>query len=235
MKNLMYKIIHNYQWLIFDADNTLFDYDKAEKSALLKTLEDFKINYDLHSIIDTYHKINHKLWKDFEKGIVKSQAEIKRRRTSELFAVLNVVRDIDQFANQYLTNLSQNGQLLENAMKVINTLAATHQLVIMTNGMTQVQKPRFAASPLSKYFSHTIISEEINYSKPSKEIFDHAFKLMGEPHKQSVLMIGDNLGSDVQGGINYGIDTVWYNPTKNIAKHQATYEISDLMQFIEEL
>lgn len=228
----MFQIIHDYQWLIFDADNTLFDYNKAEKIALLKTLDDFKINYDINSIIDIYHKINHKLWMDFDKGLVKSQAEIKHRRTSELFDVLNVDRDIDKFANHYLSNLSQNGQLLDNAMKVVNTLAVTHQLVIMTNGMTQVQRPRFAASPLTKFFTHIIISEEIKHSKPSKEIFDHAFKLMKEPQKEKVLMVGDSLGSDIQGGINYGIDTVWYNPRKIITNHQATYEISDLMSFI---
>lgn len=228
----MFQNIHDYQWLIFDADNTLFDYNKAEKIALLKTLDDFNINYDNNSIIDIYHKINHKLWMDFDKGIVKSQAEIKRRRTSELFEALNVDRDIDKFANHYLRNLSQNGQLLDNAMKVVNALAATHKLIIMTNGMTQVQRPRFAASPLTKYFTHIIISEEIKHSKPSKEIFDHAFKLMEEPQKEKVLMVGDSLGSDIQGGINYGIDTVWYNPRKIITKHQATYEISDLMSFI---
>jgi putative hydrolase of the HAD superfamily len=231
----MYKIIHDYQWLIFDADNTLFDYDKAEKIALLKTLDDFKIKYDNHSIIDIYHNINHKLWSDFDKGLVKSQAEIKFKRTSKLFNVLNVDRNIELFADQYLTNLSQNGQLLDNAMKIIQSLSNTHQLVIMTNGMTQVQRPRFAASPLTKYFSHIIISEEINHSKPAKEIFDHAFKLMGEPAKNEVLMIGDNLGSDVQGGINYGIDSVWYNPRKVVTKHQATYEISDLMQFLKKV
>ena len=228
----MIQIIHDYQWLIFDADNTLFDYNKAEKIALLKTLDDFKINYDNNSIINIYHKINHKLWMDFDKGLVKSQAEIKQKRTSQLLDALNVDRDIDKFANHYLSNLSQNGQLLENALNVVNALAATHQLVIMTNGMTQVQRPRFAASPLTKYFTHIIISEEIKHSKPSKQIFDHAFTLMEQPKKEKVLMIGDSLGSDIQGGINYGIDTVWYNPRKIITKHQATYEISDLMSFI---
>jgi putative hydrolase of the HAD superfamily len=231
----MYKIIHDYHWLIFDADNTLFDYNKAEKLALFKTLNDFKIQYDNHSIIDIYHKINHKLWMDFDKGLVKSQAEIKLRRTSELFDALNVERDIEQFADQYLNNLSQNGQLLDNAMKIIQSLANTHQLIIMTNGMTQVQRPRFAASPLTKYFAHIIISEEIKHSKPAKEIFDHAFNLMENPQKDKVLMIGDNLGSDVQGGINYGIDSVWYNPKKVLTKHQATYEISDLLQFIKKI
>jgi len=229
----MKKNIHKYNWLIFDADNTLFNYDKAERFALLKTLDDFNISYNKNNIIEIYHKINHKIWMDFEKGLVKSQSEIKHNRTSQLFNALNVNANINKFAEDYLFNLSQNGQLIDNALKVVDILAQNHSLVIMTNGMTAVQKPRFQASPITEYFQHIIISEEIKHSKPSHEIFEHAFKLMKYPNKKDVLMIGDNLGSDIQGGINYGIDTVWYNPHLQKAKHQATYEINDLLNFIE--
>lgn len=138
------------------------------------------------------------------------------------------------FADDYLYNLSQNGHLLENALKVIEMLAKNHQLALMTNGMTNVQKPRFAASPISQHFKYIIISEEIKHSKPSKEIFDYAFELMQQPQKDSVLMIGDNLGSDIQGGINYDIDTAWYNPNHHQVKHDATYEIHNLLEFIKQ-
>jgi len=228
----MKKNLQKYKWLIFDADNTLFDYDKAEKLALLKTLDDFNLSYDNETIIATYHKINHKLWMQFETGKIKSQAEIKHKRTAQLFEALSAKNShIDQFANDYLFNLSQNGQLLSNAMRVVKTLAESHQLVIMTNGMTQVQKPRFQASPISQYFKHIIISEEIKHSKPSPKIFDHAFALMEFPHKKEVMMIGDNLGSDIQGGINYSIDTTWYNPKRTKVAHKATFEINDLLEF----
>lgn len=229
----MKKNLHKYNWLIFDADNTLFDYDQAEKNALLKTLNDFQIGFDKDTIVETYHKINHKLWMDFEKGLIKSQAEIKLKRTRQLFDVLNVESNVENFAEDYLFNLSNNGQLLNNALKVIKELANKHRLIIMTNGMTSVQKPRFRASPLNQYFQYTIISEEIKHSKPSTKIYDHAFGLMNNPEKHEVLMIGDNLGSDIQGGLNYGIDTVWYNPMMLKKHHQATYEIHDLMNFIE--
>ena len=228
----MHEKIKKYRWLIFDADNTLFDYNEAEKCALLKTLDDFEIQYPLETIIETYHRINHRLWMQFEKGEIKSQKEIKLKRTTQLFDALDVTRDVEQFAEDYLFNLSQNGQLFRNAMEVIDKLSNNHQMVIMTNGMTAVQKPRFAASPITKYFEHVIISEEIKHSKPSKEIFDYAFGLMNSPEKHEVLMIGDNLGSDIQGGINYGIDTVWFNLYQQKAKHSATYEVKNLLEFV---
>jgi len=229
MKNILKK----YQWLIFDADNTLYDYDAAEKIALLHTLDDFEIPYDKQTIIDIYHTINHKLWVDFEKGLIESQEEIKYNRTEQLFRVLKVDRNITHFAEDYLYNLSQNDQLFDNAYAVIETLTKTHQMIIMTNGMTVVQKPRFAKSPLSKFFKHIVISEEIKHAKPTKGIFDHAFRLMRNPDKSTVAIIGDNLGSDIQGGINYEIDSIWYNPNKKNAQHQATHELHDLLNLIQ--
>ncbi|MFK8011103.1 MAG: YjjG family noncanonical pyrimidine nucleotidase, partial [Marinicellaceae bacterium] len=217
---------------IFDADNTLFDYDIAEKNALLKTLDDFSINYPKQSIIQMYHQINHKLWMQLETGEVKSQSEIKIKRTQQLFDALDVNRDVHKFAHDYLDNLSRNDQLLDNAMEVIQYLANTHHMIIMTNGMTQVQKPRFNNSPIRPYFKHVVISEEIKHSKPSTKIYDHAFDLMNQPKKSQVLMIGDSLGSDIQGGINYEIDTVWYNPKQLNIHHNATYEINNLLEFI---
>ncbi len=229
MKNNLKK----YQWLIFDADNTLFDYNQAEKKALLHTLNDFEIPYDEKTIIGIYHTINHKLWMDFEKGLVEFQEEIKYSRTEQLFRVLKVDRNITHFAEDYLYNLSQNDQLLDNAYAVIETLAKMHQMIIMTNGMTVVQKPRFSKSPLSKFFKHIVISEEIKHAKPSKEIFDYAFRLMRNPDKNTVAIIGDNLGSDIQGGINYEIDSIWYNPNKKKIQHNATYELHDLLDLIQ--
>ncbi len=132
----------------------------------------------------------------------------------------------------YESKLSQNDQLLENAQLIIENLSQNYKLMIMTNGMTSVQKPRFAKSSLSQYFKHIIISEEIKHSKPSKEIFDYAFRLMQYPEKNTVLMIGDSLGSDIQGGINYGIDTLWYNSNDCDVKHNATFEISNLLEMI---
>ena len=229
----MYKILSKYKWLIFDADNTLFDYDTAEKNALFKTLNDYKIHYDSDSIIETYHTINHKLWMKFETGEIKSQTEIKHSRTQQLFGALKVQRDVKKFADDYLINLSKNDQLLNNALHIVQTLYKTHRMIIMTNGMTKVQKPRFNNSVIRKFFEHIVISEEIKHAKPSPKIYDHAFELMNQPHKDEVLMIGDNLGSDIQGGINYGLDTVWYNPSKTIKDHNATFEISDLLAFIK--
>ena len=48
-------------------------------------------------------------------------------------------------------------------------------------------------------------------------------------------MIGDNLGSDILGGANYGLDTCWYNPAGTLNGHgvEPTYEIRELGEILD--
>ena len=105
------------------------------------------------------------------------------------------------------------------------------------DGLADVQRPRLAASPLLPYFESVTISDEVGVAKPDGRIFDTAFASMGHPAKREVLMIGDSLSSDMQGGINYGIDTCWYNPNGKQRPDglSITYEIKELAELIQTL
>ena len=85
-------------------------------------------------------------------------------------------------------------------------------MVLLTNGLKAVQRPRFARSALRECFHDVVISEEVGFAKPDPRIFDIAFERMGQPAKEEVLMVGDSLNADIRGGIGYGIDTCWFNP-----------------------
>ena len=57
----------------------------------------------------------------------------------------------------------------------------------------------------------------------------------GESDKSKMLMVGDGLKTDILGGINYGIDTCWFNPKKaeNNSGIVPTYEIGELKTITE--
>jgi putative hydrolase of the HAD superfamily len=56
-----------------------------------------------------------------------------------------------------------------------------------------------------------VISEEVGVAKPDIAIFDHTHRIIGEPAKDRMLMVGDNPHSDILGGIDFGIETCWLN------------------------
>lgn len=56
-----------------------------------------------------------------------------------------------------------------------------------------------------------MISEEVGVPKPDPRIFDYALEQAGNPDRERVLMVGDTAESDIRGGMNAGLSTVWLN------------------------
>ncbi|RMH65443.1 MAG: noncanonical pyrimidine nucleotidase, YjjG family [Calditrichaeota bacterium] len=199
-----------YDWLIFDADNTLYDFDAAERQAFDDLLRALGRPADA-SVYDRYQIINQQVWLLFEAGRLNAD-QVKVVRFSRLFGELGIRADAAEAAHRYLDFLGQYNMLLDQAADVIPKLAETHKLLLLTNGLSRVQRARFTDSVLSPYFEDIIISEEVGAVKPQKAIFEAAFKRMGHPPRERVVMIGDKLSSDIKGGQDFGLDTIWYNP-----------------------
>ena len=83
---------------------------------------------------------------------------------------------------------------------------------------------------LKKYFEKVYLSEEIGYNKPDIEFYESILKEY--PFKDRMVMIGDSLSSDIQGGINFGIPTIWYN-YKHLKSTLPDYEVDDLMDIFK--
>ena len=231
IKNIIWNkwFFMKYKVVLFDADGTLYNFDKAAVQALKSSFEKYNLTWT-DNIFEFYEQVNKKLWNDFEKGLI-STSEIKTERFKQFFDVINV-RGINsvQFSFDYLDALSQNNFLLEEAEDIVNWSSKKFELAIVTNGLASVQNPRFMNSELRKYFKYIIISEEIGFAKPKSEFFDFTFQKFNNPSKKDVIIIGDNLNSDIKGGLDYGIDACWFNPAKakNINGIIPTYEISNL-------
>ncbi len=201
-----------YKWLLFDADNTLFDFDQAETKALEKTFWHTGHAFDIN-FIDIYRRINKQIWQEFERGEIK-QSELKVKRFAMFLEAIGLETDSDAFSQNYLHHLSRASDLIEGADTLLAALARQVEMLIITNGLKEVQRPRLAQSGLEHYFADIIISEEVGSAKPDRRIFDVAFEKMNHPAKEAVLIIGDSLTSDIQGGHDYGIDTCWFNPAE---------------------
>jgi len=220
-----------YEVIIFDADETLFDFKKSEKDALKNAMLEFNIKYDENYHLKIYHDINTAIWIEFEQGLI-TQEKLKVERFKKLSAKLNITFDENQFAKSYMKHLSNASFIFDQSIELVESLYKDYKLTIVTNGLTDVQSKRIRESVIAKYFENIVISEEILISKPDPRIFEHSMKNINYTDKNKVLMVGDSLTSDIQGGINFGIDTCWYNSNKIVNKTtiKPTYEISSLME-----
>jgi len=221
-----------YQWIIFDADGTLFDYDQAENSSLQKTLEHFGYEYR-DEYLSQYRTCNKKLWDAFELGNVTIK-RLKIERFELFLDEIGITANADEFSQQYLDQLSAGTQLIDGAEKVLDFLSGKVGLILMTNGIKEVQRSRLNLSAIKSYFADIIISDEVGVAKPDKRIFEIALNNMSISDKRRILMVGDNLSSDIKGGVDFGIDTCWYNPNQIKAESdiKATFEVQNLEELL---
>lgn len=226
----------HYQWLFFDADGTLFDYDQAEDCALEATFRDLNLPF-IPSHQETYRQINRQIWIDFEHGKIDA-VKLRTRRFELLFKALHMDADAPAFSAQYLANLSQQAQMMDGAEYLVKTVADKSRLALITNGLSDVQRPRLARSPIGHLFQEIAISEEIGAAKPDPAYFQKVFERISmrfeTPDHNQVLVIGDSLTSDILGGLNSGLDTCWFNPTGRPpdARIRPRFEISRLQELL---
>ncbi len=222
-----------YKLILIDADNTLFDYDKAESFALQSSLKDFGVIKNLEQIQKDYRAINQAMWQLLEKGQITKDA-LSLERFNILFKKYTLTIPAKAFSQSYLSYLGQSAFLIKDAERIIKYLYENYTVIIVTNGIKTVQYSRLEKSPIKDYHHGMVVSEDIGVSKPDPTFFEHALTLANHRDKKSVLIIGDSLSSDIQGGINFGIDTCWFNDRHSEPEWPIlpTYQIHALKEII---
>jgi len=224
-----------YKYLLFDADETLFDFRKDEISGFYKTLEYFGISPSLE-LFECYSKINRSFWEAFERNEI-TKEDIGTKRYDTFLKTFSINGDGAEFNRVYMNYLSDvGGNTIENANNVFSFLYDKgFDMYIITNGTDWIQKSRLKNSGLSGYFKKMYVSEEIKVQKPMKEFFDFVIKDIGEQNKNNYLIIGDSLTSDILGGINSEIDTIWFNYRYKMNNSDIipTFEVHSLTQIID--
>ncbi|HNB73241.1 MAG TPA: YjjG family noncanonical pyrimidine nucleotidase [Acidobacteriota bacterium] len=225
----------HYPWLWFDADGTLFDYNQAEPIAIKNTFDALKLPFQ-DEYLAIYRRINQQLWQALERGEI-TPAALHARRFELLMETIQLDFPPSQFGAAFMEQLALRDELIDGAHEVLHQLQEKCRVAIVTNGLQFVQRSRIALSPLKQYITELIISEEVGIAKPEAGFFEIAAARTGYPPKNEVLIIGDSLTSDIQGGADFGIDTCWFNPAAHSRPNDVpiTYEISHLRELLEVL
>ncbi|PSW62880.1 dUMP phosphatase [Photobacterium kishitanii] len=194
-----------YQWILFDADETLFHFDAFRGLQLM---------FSRHNIVfsnrdfEQYEAINKPLWVDYQNGII-SATELQNIRFETWAAALSL--STEQLNTDFLMAMADICTPLAGAKSMLEALSQHAKLGIITNGFTALQDIRLERTGFADFFDVLIISEQVGVAKPDVKIFDYACQQMNITQRQQVLMVGDNPHSDILGGINAGMDTCWLN------------------------
>lgn len=196
--------------VLFDSDDTLLDFTLAEHEALKKTLLEIGIE-PVEETISLYSSINKRHWEMLERGEL-TRAQVLTQRFERIFEALGIDGDSAATQNIYERNLSIGHYFIPGAVELLEALYGKYKLYMVTNGNEKVQVPRLKSAGIGHFFEEIFISQRVGYDKPRIEFFERCFAKMPHYEKDEMIIIGDSLTSDIQGGINAGIHNCWFNP-----------------------
>ncbi|MBR6524021.1 MAG: YjjG family noncanonical pyrimidine nucleotidase [Clostridia bacterium] len=213
--------------ILFDLDNTLFNFYASEKKALKKTLIHLGLNPD-ESMLKRYSEINLEHWKRLEKGEL-TRSEVKVGRYRQFFEEFGVDASPEETTAFYEIKLSEEGDLMDGALELLQYLKGKYRLYVASNGTLVCQQGRMKNTGITNFFDAHFISQQIGFEKPQAEFFDYCFANIPDFKKNETILIGDSITADIIGGKNTGIKTVWFNPNGE-KSHLPDYEIHALSE-----
>ncbi len=223
-----------YNYFLFDLDGTLWDFDANAENNISTLIDRFKLEVgDKKTFYQKYDQINHKLWAEYEKGIIS-----KERLRGERFHVTLLEYGIDnralaeEFGDAYLKEMPDQKILMPYALEVLTTLRKRGaKMALISNGFKEVQYTKIKNSGIDHFFDAVLISEEQGVHKPSPIIFKRAMNSIGGI-KSETIMVGDDFANDIEGAMVFGIDQFFYNYKSLPCDGGPTYNSSDLRDLL---
>lgn len=223
--------------VLWDIDGTLTNFKKAEELGIKKCFETFNLGECTKEMLKDYSEINDRYWKMLEnKEITKPELLVKR--FDDFFKKYKIKCNTKKFNIAYQEELRQGVVLNVGAKKVVSEIKKLNiPQYVVTNGLIESQNKKLAKVKLSSYFEKVFISDEIGHDKPTVEFFEPVLKEINENYpdikKDEMLIVGDSLSSDIQGGLNIGIKTCWFNPNHLTTDLKIDYEIDKLAKLLD--
>lgn len=216
--------------VLIDLDDTLLDFKKAEKNALHHTLLQLGIN-PTAEITELYSAINASRWELLELGKL-TRGQVLVSRFELLFEALGTQQSAEDVQRIYEKRLSRGHWFMPGAEALLETLSPLYDLYIVSNGTASVQDGRIADAGIAKYFRDIFISQRMGFNKPRHEFFDACAQRIPGYDPESTVIVGDSLTSDILGGRNAGITTIWFNPRGKVCRGDIVpdFEISSLSE-----
>lgn len=226
---------HNF---LFDLDQTLLDFHASEYKALGIVLRENGLPFS-DEIYRAFKETNKALWLELEKGQV-TRTELFTRRFRYVFSVCGgdtAGLDPLKINDDFIRTMSVNGVPMDGAPEFLGRIRAgipDARIYIASNGATVNAKGRIASTGLGRYIDGLFVSEDMGVAKPAAEFFELILERIGEP-RESCIMIGDSLTSDMLGAKNASLASVWFMPAGNVEEAVEQYDIDECASSYDEL
>ncbi len=227
-----------YKHIFFDLDDTLWDFKKNSCEALSYLFEKYSLeNHGIQekSLLDTFHSINDRLWKQYSFGKIDKEF-LRSNRFKMIFRELGYENDEEaiKFGHEYLSVCPFNKNLVEGAIDLLDYLSPKYKLHVITNGFEEIAHIKLQSSGLEKYFNQVITSEKAGAKKPARKIFEFALQTSNALVHDSI-MIGNDSIADIKGALDVGMDQIYFNPYSQEMEFLPAFQVNSLKEVMNYL
>jgi putative hydrolase of the HAD superfamily len=197
----------------FDLDDTLVDTDAAAPA---------RFEAVLRAVVDAAPATDRALLTRAHQRALKADPVVEGR-LGAFFATLGVTVDspVGQAARRaYNEVLPDVLEWMDGAPELLARLRGRYRLGIVTNGPSEIQRPKLDKFNLASLVDAVIVSGEVGVHKPDAAIFAHLLHATGVP-AGSAAHIGDSLSADVAGAHAAGMTALWLPPRHRAAEERA--------------
>ncbi len=221
--------------ILWDIDGTLLNFEEAEKYAIRACFAQFGLGECTDSMLADYSVINRSYWQRLERGEL-TKPQVLEGRFMEFFGKYGLDTGCaPAFNAQYQISLGDTFCFHENGLETVQALNGKVKQYAVTNGTRIAQERKLRGSGLDKLLDGVFISEIVGIEKPGIGFFQRVWDAIGTYKPDEVMIVGDSLTSDIQGGNNAGILCCWFNPQGKPAPNhlRINYTIRDLRQILD--
>lgn len=216
--------------LLWDVDGTLLDFAAAEKNAIRNLFQKYGFGNCSDEMLKRYSQINKIYWERLERKEL-TKPEILIKRFEDFFDAEGFdVTVAAEFNEKYQSSLGDTIVFCDDSYNIVKSLCGKVKQYVVSNGTITAQSKKLRLSGLGELMDGIFLSEQLGVEKPDVRFFDQVFAEIRPSDKSQVMIIGDSLTSDIQGGNHAGITTCWYNPENKPRQGNVKidHEITDL-------
>ena len=186
--------------ILWDVDGTLLDFTAAEKAAIKTLFREFNLGQCSDEMIKRYSETNKTYWQRLERGEI-TKHEVLVGRFKEFFKSEGLDSSVaEDFNSLYQIYLGDTIVYHDDSLEIVKSLQGRVRQYVVSNGTVEAQLKKLRLSGLGELMDGIFLSEHIGVEKPNIEFFDRVFEEIGSADRSSILIAGDSLTSDIQGG-----------------------------------
>lgn len=197
--------------VLWDIDDTLFDYTGADATGLARHLEAQRIAERYGSpaqALALWREITERHWARFAAGEGTFQGQRQDRVREFLGAPAMTADEADAWFDQYVEHYKAAWALFPDVVPVLDALAADYRHGVLSNSSTANQDPKLRHLGLRDRFEVLVCAVELGVSKPEAAAFLAACEALGLPPRE-VAYVGDQPEIDARGARDAGLLAVW--------------------------